>query len=292
LAKVDTTRTEDGAQKMTDNLAQSDPNDHRGVTLQTESAQDNHAVAVTSVIQSAAIFPIIWTPRFIIIFCLLLASGLSGANMLTTGWLNQDYPAGWILIAYAVVNLSGWIAVNKCARSPLVRLGSIFGCLWAILMGLTFALSIFPVEPYAILLINTTAAASSALLACFICLSSARTPLQRWDRCFFVLAPIIGGTLVAVSFLYAPAKLHSFLLLKEYIVTAELWICTAIWWLRVSCWRRQPGPTLLLGIAPVIQIMLMQPANTYNETTVFFSQVMLLSIVLGTLRILQCELCH
>lgn len=277
---------------MADNLAQSDPNDHRGVALQTEDAQDNQVGAVTSVIQSAAIFPIIWTPRFIIIFCLLLAGGLSGANMLTTGWLNQYYPAGWVLIAYSVVNLSGWIAVHKCARSPWVRLGSIFGCLWAILMGFTFALSIFPVEPYAILLINTTAAASSALLACFICLSSARTSLQRWDRCFFVLAPIIGGILVAVFFLYTPAKIYSFLLLKEYIVTAELWICTAIWWLRVSCWLRQPGPAFLLGIAPVIQIMFMQPANSYNETTVFFAQVMLLSLLLATLRILQCELRH
>jgi hypothetical protein len=280
------------AQKMADNLPQSDLNDHKDVALQTEDAQDNHAGAVTSVMQSATVFPIIWTPRFIIIFCLLLAGGLSGANMLTTGWLNQYYPAGGVLIAYSVVNLGGWIAVNKCACSPWVRLGSIFGCLWAILMGLMFALSIFPVKPYAILLVNTTAAASSALLACFICLSIARTPLQRWDRCFFVLAPIIGGTLVAVFFLYAPAKIHSFLLLKEYIVTAELWICTAIWWLRVSCWRRQPGPAFLLGIAPVIQIMFMQPANTYNETTVFFAQVMLLSLLLATLRILQCELRH
>jgi hypothetical protein len=70
---------------MAEDLAQSDPNDHRGAALPTEDAQENHAGAGISVREAAALFPIIWTPRFIIIFCLLLAGGLSGANMLTTG---------------------------------------------------------------------------------------------------------------------------------------------------------------------------------------------------------------
>jgi len=131
-----------------------------------------------------------------------------------------------------------------------------------------------------------------ALLACFICISIAYAPLQRWDRDFFFLAPILGGILVAVLFLHVPANMRSSLVLERYIATVEVWFCTAIWWLRLSCWRTQPGPTFLLGIAPIIQITLMQPINSYNETTVFFSQVMLLSILLGTLRILQCELRH
>jgi len=277
---------------MADNLSETDPNDHKIVALQAEDAQDNQIGAVTSVLEPAAESPIIWTPRFIIIFFLVLVIGLSAASMLTTGYLNKYYLPGWALIAYTVVNLGGWISVNICARSFWVRLGSTFGCLWAILMGITFALSVFPIDPYHIFLIHTIAAASSALLACFICISIAYAPLQRWDRDFFFLAPILGGILVAALFFHAPAKMHTSLVLEEYIATVELWFCTAIWWLRFSCWRTQPGPAFLLGIAPLIQITLMQPVNSYNETTVFFSQVMLLSILLGTLRILQCELRH
>lgn len=292
LEKVDTTRTEDVCSKMADNLTQSDPYDHKDVALQIEVTHDSQIQAVPSVPQPATSFPIIWTPRFIIIFCLLLAGGLSGATMLTIGWLNHYYPAEWVLIAYSVVNLSSWIATHKHARSSWVRLGSIFGCLWAILMSLTFALNIFPIEPSTTLLTNITAAASSALLSCFFCLSIARTHLQRWDRLFLIFSPIVAGILVAILFMDTPANLHSFPLLQEYIATAELWLCTAIWWLRRSCWRIQAGPAFLLGIAPLIQMTFMQPANSYNETIVFFSQIMLLCLLLGTLRILQSELRH
>jgi hypothetical protein len=292
LSKVDTTRTEDVCSKMADNLTESDLNDHKDLAWQREDAHNDQAGTVASVLPTAAVLPIIWTPRFIVIFCLLLAIGLSGATLLTTGWLNHYYSAGWLLIAYTVVNLSGWIAVNKWARSPWVRLGSVFGCLWAILMGLTFVLSIFPVKPYNILLLNATVASSSALLACFLCLSIARTSLQRWDRCFFILGPIVCALLIASFFLFAPSNMQSFLLLQEYIVKAELWLSTAMWCLRLSCWRAQPGPTFLLGIAPFMQIMFMQPANNFDANTVFFSQFMLLIVLLGTLRVLQYELRH
>ena len=260
--------------------------------LDKGSSGANQTGAATSVLEPAAESPIIWTPRFIISFFLVLVIGLSAASMLTTGYLNKYYLPGWVLIAYTVVNLGGWISVNICARSFWVRLGGTFGCLWAILMGITFALSVFPIDPYHIFVIHTIAATSSALLACFICISIAYAPLRRWDRDFFFLAPILGGILVAVLFLHVPANMRSSLVLERYIATVEVWFCTAIWWLRLSCWRTQPGPTFLLGIAPIIQITLMQPINIYSESTVFFSQVMLLSILLGTLRILQCELRH
>jgi hypothetical protein len=277
---------------MADNLTQSDPNHPKDLALQAEDAHDYQPEAATSALQSATQPPIIWTPRFIIIFFLLLVIGLSGASMLTRGWLNKYYPAGWVLIAYTVLNLVGWISVSKYARSPWVRLGGTFGCLWAILMGFAFALSVFPIDPDTIMLAHTTAAASSALLASFICLSIARTPLQDWDRTLFLLAPIAGGILATALFLHTPDKMRSFLLLEEYIATVELWLCTAIWWLRSSCWRTQAGPAFLLGIAPVIQITLTQPVNSNSESVFFFSQVMLLSLLLGTLRILQCELRH
>lgn len=277
---------------MADNLAQSDPNHHKDGTLQAEKASDSQITPTSSASQLIPYFPIIWTPRFIMIFFLVFVIGLSTASMLTRGWLNAYYPAGWMLLAYTIVNLVGWISVSICARSPWVRSGGIFGCLWAILMGLTFAVTVFPIDPNAIILTYATTAASTALLGSFLCLSLARTPLQRWDQIFFWLAPIVGTIIAIVLFLITRGPAHSFLLLGKYIPTVELWTCTAIWWLRLSCWKTQPAPTFLLGIAPIIQLTLIQPVNSYTESTVFFSQVMLLSILLGTLRILQRELIH
>ena len=195
-------------------------------------------------------------------------------------------------MAYTVVDLGGWIAVSICARSPWARSGGIFGCLWAILMGITFAVAVFPIDPSSVILIHATVAASSALLGSFICLSIARTPLRRRDRTFFLLAPIIGSIVAIILFSITRGAVHSVFLLEAYTATVELWICAAIWWVRLSCWRTQAGLAFLLGIAPIIQLTLMQPVNSDTEKVVFFSQVMLLSILLGTLRILQCELRH
>lgn len=278
---------------MADNLTQSDPNHHKEVALQAEEAAVIRKSGPSSASPSVPDLPIIWTPRFIIIFFLVLVLGLSIASILTRGWLNAYYPAGWLLIAYTVVNLGGWISVSIYARSPWVRSGGLFGCLWAILMGITFAVTVVPIDPDTIILLHATMAASTALLGSFLCLSMARTPLQRWGRAFFLLAPIIGAIMIIiVVFLIIRGTTNLFFLLEQYSATVESWTCTAIWWLRLSCWKTQPGLTFLLGIAPVIQLTLMQPVNSASESAVFFSQVMLLSILLGTLRILQYELRH
>lgn len=234
----------------------------------------------------------IWTPRFMIVFFLLLVIGLSGASILTRGWLNAYYQAGWVLLAYSVVNLGSWICLTLWARSAWVRLGACFGCLWAIMIGLTFVVSVSPIDPHAILLTHALATASSAQLGSFICLSIARTPLRRWDRIFFFFAPLVGAIFAIVLFFLTPGEMRSLALLEAYIATGELWLCTAVWWVRLSCWRTQPGPAFLLGIAPIIQLTLMQPVNSNSESVVFFSQVMLLSLLLGALRLLQCELSH
>jgi hypothetical protein len=277
-----------------DNLTESNSNDHKDVALQTDDTNHPQIETATLMLEPTNANLIIWTPRFIISFFLVLVIGLSGATMLTTGYLNKYYLPGWLLIGYSIANLGGWISVSICTRSSWVRLGSAFGCLWAIMMGFIFALNLFPhtIDAQATFLVNASASASSALLACSICLSTAWTPLKRWDRIFFLTAPIIGIIFVAIFFLYTPVTMRSSLLLELYIATVELWLCTAIWWLRPSCWRTQPGPAFLLGVVPVIQILLLQPLNTYNESIVFFSQVMLLSVLLGSLRILQAEIRH
>ncbi len=277
-----------------DNLTESDLNDHQYVASQADDTDNPQIGTATPMLEPANENLIIWTPRFIISFFLVLVIGLSGATVLTTGYLNGYYLPGWLLIGYTVVNLGGWISVSICTRSPWVRLGSAFGCLWAIMMGFVFALNLFPptIDSHAIFLTNASSSASSALLACSICLSTAWTPLKRWDRIFFIIAPIIGTILVASLFLHTPDEMRSSFLLKMHIAIVELWLCTATWWLRPSCWQTQSGPAFLLGIVPVIQILLLHPLNTYNEKTVFFSQVMLLSVLLGSLRILQSEMRH
>jgi hypothetical protein len=277
-----------------DNLTESDSNDHKDVALQTDDTYLPQIETATPILEPTNEHLIIWTPRFIISFFLILVIGLSGATLLTTGYLNRYYLPGWLLIGYSIANLGGWISVSICTRSSWVRVGSAFGCLWAIMMGLIFALNLFPntIDAHAIFLVNASASASSALLACSICLSTAWTPLKLWDRIFFLTAPIIGIIIVAILFLHAPVTMRSSLFLELDIATVELWLCTAIWWLRPSCWRTQPGPAFLLGIIPVIQILLLQPLNTYNEKIVFFSQVMLLSALLGSLSILQSAIRH
>ena len=274
---------------MADNLTPFNPNRQKEVTLQAEGAQVCQTLAVPGSLQLNPYPLIIWTPRFIIIFFLVLVIGLSTASILTHGWLNAYYPAGWPLIAYTAMNLGGWIAVYICTRSPWVRLGSLFGCLWAIMMGLTFAMTMVLSGSNTTILTQTTVTASTALLGSFLCLSIARVPFQYWDHIFFLLVPIISSMTVIAHFLITQSAAHSFFLLEEYITTVELWTCTAIWWLRLSCWKTQPGPTFLLGIAPIIQLTLIKPVNINTESSVFFSLFMLLSIFLGILRIFQEE---
>jgi hypothetical protein len=278
---------------MADHPTQSDTNHHEDVALQAEEAHECQTTTASSASQPATHSLIIWTPRFIVIFLLVIVIGLSAASMLTRGSINAYYPAGWVLMAYTVVNLGSWISVSICARSSWVRLGAIFGCLWAILMGIAFAVTALPIDPDSIIQTHATVAASTALLGSFLCLSIARTSLRHWDRTFFSQVPITGTIAAIALFLITrtPTQ-HSYLLFEECVTTVELYACTAIWWLRSSCWQKQPGPTFLLGIAPILQLTFMRPSNGDAESFFFFSQVILLSILLGTLRILQRELRH
>src|SRR5262249_8972980 len=155
---------------MADNLTQPDPNSHKDLAAQTGEAHEEQTRAAASALNTASFSPIIWTPRFIIIFFLLLAIGLSVASMLTRGELNNYYPVGWVLAAYATLNLIAWLFVSKYASASWVRIGSIFGCLWAILMGFTFTLNAFSINYSSVIVVHTTVAASSALLCSFICL--------------------------------------------------------------------------------------------------------------------------
>lgn len=233
---------------------------------------------------------IIWTPCFILIFGLTLVIGLSMAALLTEGWTNRYYAGEWVLLFYIALLSGGWIVVIARTRSPWVRIGGIFGGIWTFLTGSSYILGLLTVDPQSPIIAHLNAATNSALLGAYICFSINRTPLRRWDTLFFRFAPIIGGCIIILIFLLIPAKNRSLSTLESTIAGVTLYLCLLVWWLRPSCWKTQPGPTFLFGIVPVIQLILAIPGAIPLDTNLFFTQVMLLSTLLGILRMVQGEI--
>src|SRR5690348_10739182 len=114
---------------------------------------------------------IIWTPRFIAIFFLTLVAGLSAESLLTQGWLNDWYIGAWILEAHIVLVLACLIAILTFARSWWVRLGCIFGFIWAIFMAVELLINLRQIDPDSLILAYVDAAMSIALLGSFLCFS-------------------------------------------------------------------------------------------------------------------------
>ena len=232
--------------------------------------------------------PIIWTPRFVVIFALTLVIGLSTASLLTQGMLNGYYPPQAILLTLVLFTLGGWVAVVLLVRSLWMRIGGIFGSIWAIFMGIYLVISLLPIDPTASILLHLNASTNSALLGSYICLSIDRTPFHRWDGWFFRLAPILGVSAVAAGYFLLPADLPSLRSLESTTVTVTLILCILVWWVRPSCWRSQPSVTFLFGTTPFILFLLHLPGITDREGHFFFfMQVALLSLILGIMRVLQ-----
>ncbi|HZO71871.1 MAG TPA: hypothetical protein VFB60_06680 [Ktedonobacteraceae bacterium] len=275
---------------MTDSTAQSTEDQDYKIA----SIADGAAIAMPELpsgkLITATQSPIIWTPRFILIFGLTLVVGLSAATLLTEGWMNKYYAGEWILLSYIVLLSGGWIAVITRARSPWIRIGGIFGCTWGFLTGISYLLSLLPVDPQSPIIAHLNAATNSALLGAYICFSITRTSVRRWDTLFFRFAPIIGGCIIILIFLLIPAEDRSLSKLESTIAGVTLYLCLLVWWLRPSCWKTQPGPTFLFGLAPVILLILAIPGAITPDANFFYTQVMLLSVLLGILRIVQGEI--
>ncbi len=232
--------------------------------------------------------PIIWTPRFIVIFSLTLVIGLSIASLLTQGTLNGYYPPQAILLTLVIFALGGWIAVVILARSLWTCIGGIFGSIWAIFMGIHLGISLLPIDPHASILLHLNASTNSALLGSYICLSIDRTPFHYWDSWFFRLAPILGSGAVAAGYFLLPTEIQSLRNLESTTVTVTLILCILVWWARPSCWRSQPGTTFLFGVMPFILFLLSLPGITDREGHFFFfTHLALFSLLLGIMRVLQ-----
>ena len=252
----------------------------------------------------------IWTPRFMVIFALTLVIGLSVEGLLTNGWLASYYTGQWIFQVHVLFNFICWLALVVVARSSWVRIGGIFGCIWAFFMTVNITLNAFNIDPGSPVLSSVNAAICIALLGSYLCLSIARTSFSRLDTWLFGLAPIAGSIAVIALFFLTPMHERSLKALENLIATIALILCILVWWLRPTSWKTQPGPTFLFGSVPALLLLLAIPnigfnmSNFFlahvvlflsgsvssNEANFFLPQVALLFRLLGTMRALQGEI--
>jgi hypothetical protein len=252
---------------------------------------------------------IIWTPRFIVIFALTLVMGLSIESVLTQGWLDGYYLGLWIFQVHVIFVCLGWLALLILTHSGWIRIGSIFGIIWALFM--TIHIIIYSLNTGLALHVHDliNAAACIALLGSYICLSIDKTPINRLDALFFGLAPLIVFFVVTLIYFLTPANERSLTTLENAIASTALILSLLVWWIRPTLWQSQPGPTFLFGCVPLILLILalfakeINPSNYFlskvlsgpipslltNESNFFFSQVALLFLFLGIMRVIQYE---
>ncbi len=232
----------------------------------------------------------IWTPRFIILFALTLVLGLSASSLLMQGYANHYLAGEAVLLVGCGLVFATWFAVTLVARSLWARLGGIFACGWALFASVNFVASLLNAPPGAAITTHATAAANLALFAGYLCFSINRVPLKRWDNWFLRLAPVIAAGIVIASYLVAPRGTRSVHGLETTLAITMLYLSIFTWWLRPSCWKVQPGATLLLGIAPIFVLLTTTPYAFSNGTDFCYLQICLVFSLLGALRIVQGEL--
>jgi hypothetical protein len=249
----------------------------------------------------------IWTPFFMVTFAAILVLGLSAEALFAEGWMVHFYAGQWIMQAHVIIVGIVWLALTVLARSDWVRIGGIFGCIWAIFMSIDITIISVSSNQASPLIPHVNAALCIALLGAYICLSMDQIPFHRWDALFFGIAPTGGILAVALAYFLSPADARPLGLFEGYVAMTALVLSTLVWWLRPSCWKAQPGPTFFFGIAPLILLLLAIPNIGFNpsnfflalvvlgpsattaiiQANFFFSEVVLLCLTLGAMRILR-----
>jgi hypothetical protein len=275
---------------MAESITQPDTED-RVEPLQATTAV---AAGIDTIVASPPSQPtresVIWTPRFILLFALTLVIGLSAEGLLTQAMQNNLFHIqGWILLGHTLLILAGWIALFRTAHSLWLRIGSIFGGIWSLFASLGFIVSMLPLPPDASLPTHLNAASISALLGTYICLSVAYPYFSRWDTWFFRLATPLAAVAIGVTYALLPVVWHTAHSLEVTTTIVLLFLCLFTWWLRPSCWRAHPGPTFLFGITPLILLIMSLPSVASDDNTLILSQVALLSLLLGVMRMVQGE---
>ena len=233
---------------------------------------------------------VIWTPRFIVLFTLMLAAGLTIDSMFVQGWANHLIVAAWVLLGHVVVATGCLLSIIVVTRSRWLRLGSIFGCAWAIFTGINLLWTPTMLGPTSSIPAYMNAAISSALLGSYICFSLEQTPLSRWDGWFFSIALLVSLCVLFLSYVLMPIDSRSLAAVGSGIAATCLILNMLVWWLRPSCWKTQPGATFLLGVMPAIFLLLAIPSVGRGQTNFYLSQVAYLAFLLGVVRVLQGEM--
>ncbi len=231
----------------------------------------------------------IWTPRFIILFGLILTIGLSVGSILTMEWLVHAIRGEWILLGYTLLLAGGWLGVIFFARSRWLQSGGLFGCLWAIFMCLSQVVSIRRLDPTSPILGELNAVTLAAFLGAYTCCSVYKSPYRRWDSWFFSLSLIVGISIVLLIYLLTPAIERAVIQLENTVAVLGLVLSLLVWWLRPSCWKSQPGTTLLIGLTPAILLVLTIPGLASPDSNLLLTQAAWLSLLLGQLHIIQAE---
>jgi len=277
----------------------------RNTTSENNTSQENN----NRVESSTSRLPIIWTPRFIVIFALTLILALSIESLLTQGWLNGYYSGLWIFQVHVVFVFLGWLTLLLLTHSSWIRYGSIFGIISALFLAIHII--IYSLNTDLVLRVHSliNAAACIALLGSYVCLSIDKTPINRLDAWLFGLAPLIVCIVVILVYFLNPTNERSLMTLENAIATTALILSLLVWWLRPSSWKSHPGSTFLFGCVPFILLILalsakeFNPSNYFlakvlgrpipylvtNDSNFFFSQVALLCLFLGIMRVLQFE---
>lgn len=233
---------------------------------------------------------VLWTPAFILFFAILFGLGMSIASLMSFIWVNsQLYPIDKIGEAYSVILVIVWLTVIVRARSGGIRLGSAFGCIWALGIFGQFWLNSHAIEPQAAIMTEMRALSNSALLGSALCLSTSRVRLQRWDVAFLWLLPLLFCSYLAYSYIKAPADMHSLLFIEGKIASITIYLAIGVWWLRIGCWRDQAGPTFLLGLAIILWWLSDNVSNINTELSLFILQMFFLYLIMGLVRIVQGE---
>jgi hypothetical protein len=295
---------------MTEGAIKPDIEDHPNSESENATGELTVSDEQTGQADTATAHPqIIWTPRFIVICALALVSGLSIASLLTQGWLNGIYTGQSVFQVYLILIIIGWLALLLFAHSNWIRTGSIFGCIWALFMTLNIILSTQHSDLASRVQALVNAATCIALLGSYICLSIDNTPFSSVDAWFFGLAPVVGSIAVALIYVLVPLDERSLNIVENAIASVALVLSLLVWWIRSSSWKTKPGPTFLFSCVPLIFLLLaisgtgFDPSNYFlanvllrpipnlstNETNFVISQVALLCLLLGLMRVLQAE---
>ena len=250
---------------------------------------------------------VIWTPRFIVLFVATLALGLSLESLLTQGWAIRWFTGIWIFLGHLALVGAGWIILTKVTRSRWMRLGAAFGLLFVAFVTINVLLQAIQFQPSSYLLAHINVVTFLALAGCSLCLTIDRLPVGRWDAWVLGLTPVLGVVLLVPIYILRAER--SMAGLENSISIVALILSTLIWWIRPTCWRNVPGPTFLFGCVPLLLLFLdvgYVGSGSFNffpvhvtqtatatfssrQTVFFFSQVVLLILLLAIMRLVQAE---